>query len=303
MAGSLIWADVISVEVRANEVWLLRSGQPKQLTRDGRAKHQAVLSVDEDRIAYYEECPQAEGCMPSVVILDLDGKRLQTVQPRLAAVGSPEPCASILGTSWVGSDVIGVECHLNPSLSEYVEVNLTSGKIVRDLLGYGFTSSPDGGLVAHVGPVIHFAPPFAQSNYLMMDNTTVYPLPEGTGPVTRKPYEASPDVVQKQGAKHIGIHSFVPRFAWSPSSTRVAFIDCVFDWIESGAVDPGGSPIGDETGRHCSLATVSPSGTFALLPLRDVPLASIDQSRVGWVDDHRIRLEFLDRPTRILVIP
>ncbi len=242
--------------------------------------------------------------MPSVVIADLHGKRLQTFQPQLAAVGPAGPCASIDSVAWVRADVVGVDCHLNPSLGEYVEVDLTTGKTVADLLGYGFTPSPDGKLVAHVGPIIHFAPPFAQSNYLLVDNTIVYPLPAGINPVQWKLSE-SPDVVERQGPKHIGIHGFVPQFAWSPGSTRVAFVDCVFDWIETGKVDPGGSPFGNETNRHCSLAVVSLSGAFVLFPLRDVPSGSMYgyDSRVLWVDDRRIRLEIPNAATKTFAIP
>jgi hypothetical protein len=53
VAASLLWADVVHVEVRDNEVWLIRNGQSKQLTHDGKAKMQALLSVNDDRIAYF----------------------------------------------------------------------------------------------------------------------------------------------------------------------------------------------------------------------------------------------------------
>ncbi|MGI8960576.1 MAG: hypothetical protein ACR2IV_12585 [Bryobacteraceae bacterium] len=124
LLASLTWADAIRVEVRDNEVWLIQNGQAKQLTRDGKSKLQALLSVPGDRIAYYEQCIQGENCIPSVVILDLEGQRLEAFQPQPAALGQPETCASILNIRWVWADtVIGVECHKNPSLSEYVEID------------------------------------------------------------------------------------------------------------------------------------------------------------------------------------
>jgi hypothetical protein len=303
VVGSLLYADAIRIEVRENEVWLVRNGQSKPLTHDGKAKMQALLSANNDRIAYIEECPEAEGCIPSVVILDLEGRRTQTFQPKQEAQGSDAPCASILEISWVGEDAVGVECHLNPSLSEYVEVDLATGKTVRDLLGYGFAPSPDGKVVAHVGPIIHFAPQFSQSNYLLIDNTIVYPLPKGKRPVAHKAGEDNLEVVQVQGPKHIGIHSFVPQFAWSPSSKKVAFIDCVFDWIETGAADSGGSPIGNATASRCSIAVVSLSGSFVLIPLRDLPPDAIGRSRVWWIDIERVRLEFSPTTTKTFIIP
>ncbi|MGI8960577.1 MAG: hypothetical protein ACR2IV_12590 [Bryobacteraceae bacterium] len=113
----------------------------------------------------------------------------------------------------------------------------------------------------------------------------------------RKPFGESTDVVQEEGSKHVGIHEFVPRFAWSPNSKRVAFIDCVFNWVETGAIDPGGNPIGSERNRHCSIAVVSPDGTLALIPLRDVSLESIYGSHWGWMDDERIQLDFSVKKT------
>lgn len=36
LSASLSLADTVGVEVRENEVWLIRNGQPAQLTRDGK---------------------------------------------------------------------------------------------------------------------------------------------------------------------------------------------------------------------------------------------------------------------------
>ena len=104
----------VRVDVIHNEVWITRnpgssSGVSKQLTHDGKAKIQAELSSAGDRIAYYEQCPESEHCRPTVVILDLEGNRLQTFQPRTSAFGSDETCGSILRISWVRDDsTIGV---------------------------------------------------------------------------------------------------------------------------------------------------------------------------------------------------
>src|SRR4051812_6449530 len=86
----LFAADNLRVEVIRNEVWITRNpevntGVSKQLTRDEKAKLQAELSSAHDRIAYYEQCPESEHCRPTVVILDLEGRRLQTFQPRPSA--------------------------------------------------------------------------------------------------------------------------------------------------------------------------------------------------------------------------
>ncbi len=185
----LAGAASIQVDVRDSEVWLIRDGQATQLTHDGKAKLQAVLSPALDRIAYYEECPQAERCLPSVVVMDLAGRRLSVFQPKSEWGGG---CGSILSIAWRGTDVIAAECHINPSLNEYVETDISTGATRRDLVGYWFTPSPDGKRVAHVGWVPHFAPPFAQSNYLQVENTTIYPLPKGSAGGAEGPAVSAP---------------------------------------------------------------------------------------------------------------
>ena len=184
-------AAATEVEVRANEVWVIREGGARQLTNDGRSKFQAVLSPSSTRIAYYEVCPVTENCTPSVIILNLEGKRLQAFH----AMAEGWPCLSILPISWQVENSIATECHINPSVSEYIETDLRTEKTTADLLGLDFSPSPDRKHIAHSGQIMHFAPPFAQSDYLCIDKTAVYPLPRGGKPSTEKP-----DVVRKDGS-------------------------------------------------------------------------------------------------------
>jgi hypothetical protein len=292
LLASLAWAQSPRVDVRRNEVWLVQNDQQKQLTNDGRAKLQAVLSQMNDRVAYYEQCPQSENCIPSIVILDLDGKRLQSFQPQAQAMPPAGPCGSILNIFWIESSTVAVECHVSPSISEYVETDLQTNKTIRDLVGFGFTPSPDHKWIAHVGPLVHFAPTPEKSNYLLINNTTVYPLPKGAKPSGQKPFDESPNVLQGSGSKTIGIHEFVPRFSWSWDSKRVAFVDCTFDWIEKGVAADGATPIGDETNHRCSLAVVSLDGTFSLFPLADIPLNSVREVQLSWTGQNDVQLTF-----------
>ena len=292
LIASAAWADLPRAEVRQNEVWFVSDDQQKQLTHDGKSKLQAVLSPVQDRAAYYEACPQAERCTPSVVILDLSGKRLQSFQPRSTAMPNSPPCASILNISWLLNGRIAVECHLNPSASEYIETDLVTGKNVKDLFGLGFTPSWDSKLIAHVGPIIHFAPRNAQSYYLLIDDTIVYPLPKGGKPTVQKPSEQPLDVVQQRGNRYVGIHEFIPHFAWSPDSSRVAFVDCTFDWIEKSGGADNTTPPGNETNRRCALAIVALNGSFSVFPLPDVPLTSINAVEVSWQDNRHAKLSF-----------
>lgn len=207
------------------------------------AEDRGVASPSGNRIARYEPC---ENCAPSIAILDREGKRVQSFRPMAGA----SPCVSIVDIFWLSETRVAAECHINPSTSEYVETDLETGKTVRDLLGFDFTPSPDGKSIAHVGGMIHFAPPPAHSYSLQIDNATVYPA-------------KGADAVRKSGSRWIGIHEFASGFVWSPDSARVAFVDCLYDWVEDAA------PV-EETHRRCQVAVVSRTGRAWLFPIDSV---------------------------------
>ncbi len=288
LLASAAWAQ-IRVEIRENEVWLIRNEQPKQLTHDGSSKLQVLYSAVFNRIAYYEQCPEAEHCTPSVVVLDPDGNRLQSFNPQTSALDEPSPCASILKISWASAErTIGVECHGSPSGSEYVEIDPSTGKTLRDLAGFGFTPSLFGDHIAYVGPLIHSAPLYRKSNHLRIDGLTVYPLPKGVRPRAEKTGEPPIDVVRQMGSRFVGIHNFVPWFSWSPDSKKVAFIDCISDWIEKGT-DSGSGSIGEAVNNQCSIAVVTLDGAVTLFPLPpDVPLYTFNPAEgthLSWKGD------------------
>jgi len=282
-------ATEIRTEVRNSEVWLIRNGQESQLTHDGKAKLEAVLSPAQNRIAYYEECPVAEHCTPAVVVLDLEGRRVLSFQPKHQAVPPPQSCASILSIVWVGNQAVGVDCHINPSLSEYVETEISTGQTTRDLLGFDFEPSPDGRHVAYVGWMPHFAPPPEKSYYLQIDRTIVYPLPPGISPFEQKGLSGPPSVVQEHGLTYLGIHEFASRLFWSSDSWRIAFIDCTYDWT---ANTPTASSAGEgkESNRCCSLAVVSSDGEHALFPLKDVNSNDLSAVSLTWAGPRQLTL-------------
>src|SRR5262249_33662981 len=100
----------LRVEVRNSEVWLIRDGEERKLTNDGKSKLQAVLSPSQKRIAYYEQCPTTENCTPAVIILDLEGHRVDSFAPRNQADSPGETCTSILSIAWTKDNAIAVEC-------------------------------------------------------------------------------------------------------------------------------------------------------------------------------------------------
>lgn len=274
----------LQVEVRDNEVWLVRNGEPRQLTHDGKSKLQALLSPSHNRIAYYEQCPQSERCIPSIVILDLEGRRTKSFHPNHQADNEETACSSILSIAWSSESTITAECHINPSLSEYVETEISSGAVTRDLFGYGFAPSPDGKRVAHAGWIPHFSPPFAKSNYLQIDNTTIYPLPSGEKPTVRKTTEGAPDVVRTQDSTYYGIHEFESDFAWSPDSQRIALIDCVYDWRATNQE----STHGVELNRRCAMPIVSLNGRLKLFSLNATESRDVTGARLLWKSPRQI---------------
>src|ERR1039458_9646254 len=74
-----------------------------------------------------------------------------------SAFGASCCCLFPFAMAWAGavtaSNVIAIAavCHINPSLSEYIETDVSTGVTTCDLLGYDFTRSPSGTKVAHVG--------------------------------------------------------------------------------------------------------------------------------------------------------
>jgi hypothetical protein len=276
----------LKVEVRNSEVWLTRNGQERQLTHDRKSKIQAVLSPNQNRVAYYE---------PAVVILDLEGHRVDSFEPRSQAYPSGEPCASILSVAWTNDNAIAAECHLNPSLSEYIETNLATRQTVRDLFGFNFLASPHGKGVAHVGWIPHFAPPYAQSYYLQIDNLIIYPLPKGRSPVEQKHLAEPPNVADRdqQGLTYAGIHKFEPQMSWSPDFHHLALIDCLYDWT---ANQPSSLSAGDgvESNRRCSVAVVSRKGEAILFSLKEVANNEFGTLRLTWISSKQLSIETHD---------
>lgn len=183
-------ADPVSVEIRDTQVWLMRAGAARQLTRGQPAKMGAILSPSKSRIAYHEVCNTSQPCPPSVVVIDLDGRTLASFEPRLSAA---RQCANIASLVWAREGTIGVECHVGPALNEYVETGIATGQIERDLLGRDFARSPNGEHIAHVG----------RDDSLLIDNARVFP-------------PAASSATHQLGR---GLH-------WAPDSRRIAFIDC-----------------------------------------------------------------------------
>jgi len=211
--------------------------------------------------AYYTLCSvQLGGCPPSVVVQDANGQVIREfhVIPRGA---NGQPCMSILNIIWVSDNSIGAECHSTPSSSEYIETDITTGKVVRELSGLFFTPSPDGKHIAHIGPIPHFAPPNAKSYYLQVDGVTIYPLRRGLNPSQTRD-QSPPNVVESKGDTWVGIH-YIDSLIWSSDSKSVEFNDCTYDWTPAFPSDN----LGNESNRRCRYLKVALNGSVTPIPI------------------------------------
>ena len=247
------------------------------------AAEDPVPSPSGKLFAHYTLCSEQNPCIPEVVITNRDGVESRRFEVRDAS----NACASILDLQWAGENVIAAECHGTPSMSYYREVNLESGRMVREYRGFGFVRSPDYSKVAHVGWIMHFAPPWVKSYYLQEGNTILYPLPPGMKPVEQKLLEMAPEVVKERGLVYAGVHDFRSKFVWSPDSLRIGLIDCLVDYRlrddSAAAFEEGGK----EENVRCFAVAVGLDGTFRRTR---ISAASYGEFELKWIDVRTLRL-------------
>ena len=263
-----------AVEWKDGEIWLTREGEPPlQLTRDGCEKgREPAWAPDGAKIAYYTNMTvDKPSCPTEVVLLSAGGTRLKTI-PALDSGNA------VMGIEWLGNGRIGIDTHINPSVGQYRVVDVTTGRELASYSGYGFRPSPDSSHIAHAGPAPHFAPPFAQSGYLMSDGGIVYPRALGKEPNVRSPDPADRLLFRE-------IHQFRTDFAWSPDGTRIAFIEKMFDW----RADQFGSYYGtDENERWWLVVVPAAGGGHVQVELRKVGGGVVT---VQWTDASHVKVE------------
>jgi hypothetical protein len=242
--------------------------------------------------AQYTLCSVQNPCVPEVVITKQDGSEVR----RFQVPSKQGPCGSILNVHWAGERVIGAECHGNPSLSYYYEVDIASGKILDEYLGYGFVRSPDYSKVAHVGWIMHFAPPWVKSEYLKVGNTILYPLPSRMKPVVQRPLEMAPEVVIEKGLVYTGVHEFPSKFVWSPDSRKIGFVDCLVDYRLRDDSPEAFEEGGVRENWRCFAVAVGLDGRFGKTP---VSIASNHAVLLRWADSRTLLATYADRSVAV----
>lgn len=259
---------------KAGEIWLMREGAPPlQLTDDGCEKGRTpVWAPDGSKVAYFtNRTVDKPECPTEVVLLSRNGVRLK-------AIPALDQGNSVQRIEWLGNDRIGIDTHMNPSAGQYRVMDVKTGKELASYFGSGFHPSPDSRLIAHAGWVPHFSPPYARSDYLVIDNAVAYPPNAGKEPNVRSPEPADQLL-------HRGIHEFRSGFVWAPDGAHIAFIDKTFDW----RADKLGAYYGKEENDRWWLVTVSSAGGVPVqISIQEPSEAAI---KLVWIAADRVKVE------------
>jgi hypothetical protein len=256
---------------------MIRLAMAALVVAAGCAAEDRVPSPAGKLFAHYTLCSGQNPCIPEIVITNRDRAEVRRFEVR----NDEELCASILEVQWAGENIIGVECHGNPSMSYYLEVDIASGKVLRKYLGGSFVRSPDYEKVAHVGWIIHFAPPWVKSEYVQVGNTIVYPLPPGMKPLDQKPLTMAPEVVRTRGLVYAGVHNLHSTFVWSADSRKIGLVDCLVDYRLRDDSPEAFEEGGKEENLRCFAVVVGLDGTFRR---KRIPPGSYQEFGLRWTD-------------------
>lgn len=224
------------LQVKNKQIWLREAtGDGRCLTSDPFEKTDPCLSPNRRKIAYIQ---WGKDNSQTIQVIDSTGSKLAGFTVKLGE----EEFKSLTALSFIDAEHLGVECHVNPSLSRYLVLDAGSGKATDDYTGYKFTWSPDKKILAHVGHIIHFSddPAYGHSEFVEFGHKLVYgfdPKETRNSPIT---------------------HAFVSEFFWSPDSKHLAFVDAISKIAAPNAMMPK---------SDVTVVVVNRQGKAAALPL------------------------------------
>jgi len=141
-----------------------------------------------------------------LTVMDSSGRQISTLSTTLKQSCTPG------ALSWLDNDRVGVVCRTDPEVKTYVVFNIQAGSELQ-YPGYSFQWSPDRKYLADVKVDVLFGTPAGENSCLYMNGDAVYP----------------PNCSHARST-YTHIHSFIAPLLWSPDSTRVAFVEKIFDW-------------------------------------------------------------------------
>ena len=113
---------------------------------------------------------------------------------------------------WLDDRRVGLVCQTDPQVRNYVVFDIQTGS-ADQYPGYWFEWSPDHKTLADVKLDVKFGTPAGENSCLFLNATAVYP--PGCDHA-------------KESYSHI--HTFILPLVWSADSTKVAFVEKIFDW-------------------------------------------------------------------------
>ncbi len=124
-----------------------KTGKIKQLSDESTPKYLPQLSPSKENLAF-AYASNMFGSELKLGILDMNNKKISdiTIQSRYSDV--------IMDIQWINDRQLGVECHVNPSTSEYFIINIKDKSIQKTYAGSRFTVLPDGS-VMYKGHIPH----------------------------------------------------------------------------------------------------------------------------------------------------
>jgi hypothetical protein len=113
---------------------------------------------------------------------------------------------------WLDNDRVGFICRTDPEVRTYFVFDIRAGTETQ-YPGYRFEWSPDRKTLADVKLDVMFGTPAGENSCLFLNGHAVYP--------PRCDHA-------KESYSHI--HTFLLPLVWSADSTKVAFVEKIFDW-------------------------------------------------------------------------
>jgi hypothetical protein len=139
-------------------------------------------------------------------VLDSAGKQISTISAHIKRSCTPGRLR------WLDNDRVGLICRTDPEVRTYVLFNIKAGSEAT-YPGYSFDWSPDHKILAGVKVDVMFGTPFGENSCLFLNGEAIYP----------------------PGCDHAkesydNIHTFSLPPLWSLDSSKLAFVEKVFDW-------------------------------------------------------------------------
>jgi hypothetical protein len=299
-AGIGFAAEYPKAYTENGQVWIqtTASAAAFQATHDGSTiKGPALVSPNGNVIVYDVRESLGENRLSplNIVFLDWSGKEIRRFREvPMKELGSTCGYGKL---EWIDNDHVGVTCEFNPSAEDYLVLHAVSGKVEKEFPGLHFSWSPDHQTLAHVGFVIHFAPPAVKNNCLLFNDTPVY-TPGCSNEVKETPKTPAPRANRKSEVKRAGnrtaarvevhhyqnIHEISYPLLWSPNGRKLAFAETIydFDW----GMDDKGQETQETSNPRKFLAIVSTDRSAAGYSLN----AQIGELQLEWLDDTHVKV-------------